>query len=313
MSRPKIAALRVVLAVGALLLGLLVAGASYRPNTEIPAGFSGHHVMLGDLPIRVLSEGQGRDVLLIHGCPGSLEEFRPLMDALARNFRVTAYDRPGHGFSGDGGEYSYDYNAQIAHRLIEQLGLQHVIVVGHSFGGGTALASALRKHPSVDAYVVVDAALYHPSRPPTMVMRALSAPWLGLGLARALVGSLGPRMFRKGIERQFVGHPPSQEFVDLRVRIWSSPKVAHALAVETTGATEWLPEMSSHYGKIEQPLVIVAQKENPFRREGAQRLQRQVAGSRLSLVANSGHYLQFEQPEQVVAAIRLAASATPRP
>src|SRR4051812_48361268 len=116
---------RAVLVLCAALSGLLAVGASYRPNTKIPAGFRGRHVMLGDLPIRVLQEGQGRDLLLIHGCPGSLEDFRPVMSALSGSFRLTAFDRPGHGFSGDDGQYSYEHNAEIALALVEKLGLKH--------------------------------------------------------------------------------------------------------------------------------------------------------------------------------------------
>jgi len=194
---------RAILVLCAALLGFLAAGASYRPNTKIPAGFRGRHVLLGDLPVRVLQEGQGRDLLLIHGCPGSLEDFRPLMSALSDSFRLTAFDRPGQGFSGDDGLYSYEHNAEIALALVEKLGLKHTIVVGHSFGGATALAAALKGHPDVDAYVVIDSATYEGSRPVTPLIRTLTLPWLGVGLARVLPSSIAEDKYREGIAEQF--------------------------------------------------------------------------------------------------------------
>src|SRR5688500_13943110 len=113
----------------AMLTGLSLAGLLYTPDPTMPRGFAGEHVTVLGLPLRVQQQGSGRDVLLIHGSPGTLEDFAPISRALARDFRVTAYDRPGHGFSGVNGQYSLAFNAEIARALIERLGLRRTIVV----------------------------------------------------------------------------------------------------------------------------------------------------------------------------------------
>jgi len=56
-----------------LVVGAGLAGIAYRPNTDIPEGTPGRHVTVNGIPIRVVQQGSGRDVLLIHGSPGSLE------------------------------------------------------------------------------------------------------------------------------------------------------------------------------------------------------------------------------------------------
>src|SRR5204862_1605142 len=118
----------------------------------------------------------GADVLLIHGSPGSLEDWAPLVEPLAASHRVTAYDRTGHGYSGDAGNQStYEYHADVALGLIDALGLKDVIVVGHSYGGGTALAMAIRNPASVKAFVIVDAAAYR-MRDPEPLYRLLALP-----------------------------------------------------------------------------------------------------------------------------------------
>jgi len=94
------------------------------------------------------------------------------------------------------------------------------------------------------------------------------------------------------------------------VRIWSTPKVAHATSVETAGSTAWLSRMSPHYAEIKKPLYILAQAGSEFRRAAAQKLQQQVAGSTLTLVPDTGHYIQFEQTGAVVEAIRAVATTT---
>src|SRR5688572_32838964 len=108
-----------------LLLGSLAAiGFLQTPNTQIPAGFSGEHRTVDGIPVRVVQRGTGRDILLIHGSPGSVEDWTPLLDSsLPSSFRLTAYDRPGHGYIGDAGNYSLDFNAAFASALIRTLKL----------------------------------------------------------------------------------------------------------------------------------------------------------------------------------------------
>ena len=51
------------------------------------------------LRIRYLERGSGTPLLLLHGWGSSLETFHGLGGDLARLFRVTAFDFPGHGES----------------------------------------------------------------------------------------------------------------------------------------------------------------------------------------------------------------------
>jgi pimeloyl-ACP methyl ester carboxylesterase len=293
--------------VGLVILGLTIAGALYTADTAIPSDLAGKRVDLNGVPLRVLQIGHGRDVLLIHGSSGSVEDWAPVMDALAGSFRLTAYDRPGHGFSGDTGKYSYEHNADVALDLIGAQGLEDVVVVGHSYGGGTALAMAVRTPASVGAYVIVDSAAYTPSREVNTTYRLLAVRWLGTGVARALGSERVAKRIESGIAEQFGGRTPEAGFVELRSRIWSTPKVLHALAVETLGAREGLRQLSPKYPEIRRPVFIVGQADNEFRRMTAERLYRDVAGSVLKLVPGTGHYIQIEKPSVVVDAIREAA------
>lgn len=289
------------------ILGLALAGALYVPNTEIPDGFAGRHVSVDGIPLRVLQVGSGRDVLLIHGSPGSIEDWAPEIEALAGSFRLTAYDRPGQGFSGDTGQYSNEYNAEIASALIDALQLENAIVAGHSFGGSTALALARRAPASVSAYVIVDSAVYEPSREPGALYRLLAVPWLGTGFAR-LAAPIAQQQIADGLEEVFEPRKPPAGFVELRTRIWSTPKVMHALSAEIVGHREGLARLSPHYPEIQQPVYIVAQADDAFRRGAAEHLHRDIRDSQLELVPETGHYVQIEKPASVVDAIRRAAS-----
>lgn len=294
-----------------LIASVAMVGALQKPNTKIPADLAGQHVDVRGVPLRVLQRGTGRDVLFIHGSPGSLEDWSPLFESLASAFRLTAYDRPGQGYSGDAGRYSYQFNAETALALIDTLKLQHVIVVGHSFGGPVALAMALHAPTTVDAYVTLDSSYYRPSRAPERGYRLIAVPWLGMGIATLASASVAPAKIRAGLPLVFGRRPPPENFVAQRTRIWSSAKVTHALALENLHAAEDLAALSPHYPEIHAPLFIVA-SEHPLRHAAAEQLQHDVVGSQLTSLPDTGHYLQFDEPGAVAEVIRSAAAATAR-
>src|SRR5688500_17738225 len=84
-------------------------------------------------------------VVLIHGNPGSVHDFEPLIPALAASRRVIAVDRPGHGYSErpDIASASPSAQARVIRVALAELGVQRPILVGHSWGGSVALAYAL--------------------------------------------------------------------------------------------------------------------------------------------------------------------------
>jgi pimeloyl-ACP methyl ester carboxylesterase len=291
---------------GAALLGFAAVGALYTPNTTIPPGAQGSLVTVRDVPLRVAQSGKGRDVLLIHGSPGSIEDWQRVAAALSDSYHVTVFDRPGQGYSGDPGEYSFAYNAQTALALIDALHLDHVLVVGHSYGGSTALSMAERGSPRTDAFVVVDSATYVPQRKVDASYRLASLPLLGVGFSSVIGPLVAPGKIRRGLHEAFAGHEVSEDFIAARGRMWSSPKVAHATAVETVGASEGLAAQSSGYPGITKPVVLVFEADSEFRRTTAEHLHRDIPGSSMHLVPDTGHMIPWEKPEEIVAAVREA-------
>lgn len=90
--------------------------------------------------------GSGPDVVLVHAVTSNQAVwlFSGLVDVLAAEFRVTAYDLRGHGFSErpPTGYTSTDM-ARDFRELHSALGLGPAVLVGHSFGGVVALHAAL--------------------------------------------------------------------------------------------------------------------------------------------------------------------------
>jgi len=298
------------------LLGLACAAAAicgagllYTPNTQIPPGFAGEFMEVGGTSLRVLQEGTGRDILMIHGSPGILEDFDAQARELRTTYRVTRYDRPGHGFSGDNTRYSVEHNARTALALIETLGLERTVVVGHSFGGATALALAQMKSPRVAALVVLDSAAYAPIRPINPLYRFLRLPAFGIGLARIVPRSRIEATIARSIGEEFKAGAPPAVFTSIRTAVFSEPKILHALASEHWYSAANLARQSPHYGEIGVPVYIVAQRDDPARRATAERLAREVTRAELLLVSPSGHFVQVEQASAITELIRRAADS----
>ena len=117
-----------------------------RVERELPP--EGRMVEAGGQRFHVVERGEGPSVLLIHGLGGQTRHFHALIPELARDHRVVAIDRPGSGYSprmrGVGGGPIEQARAVAA--LIDALGLDRPLVVGHSLGGAVALALGL-DHP----------------------------------------------------------------------------------------------------------------------------------------------------------------------
>ncbi|ADW71278.1 alpha/beta fold hydrolase [Granulicella tundricola] len=82
--------------------------------------------------------GTGKPVVLIHGWPLSGDSWDKQTNFLAEHgLRVIAYDRRGFGRSGQPWSgYDYDTLASDLNKLLEELALTEVTLVGFSMGGG---------------------------------------------------------------------------------------------------------------------------------------------------------------------------------
>ena len=109
-------------------------------------------VEAGRIATNYHDDGSGPPVLMIHGSgPGvsAWVNWRLVMPSLAERFRVIAPDMVGFGFTERpvGAVYGMDRWVRHAVDLLDALDIEAANIVGNSFGGGLALALAIR-HPA---------------------------------------------------------------------------------------------------------------------------------------------------------------------
>jgi pimeloyl-ACP methyl ester carboxylesterase len=102
--------------------------------------------------------GSGPPLLVLHGLFGSSSNWRGIARQLAATHTVISVDLRNHGASPWADVMGYVEMADDVLQLIDRLGLKAPAVMGHSMGGKTAMALALRHPQRVGRLLVVDIA-----------------------------------------------------------------------------------------------------------------------------------------------------------
>ena len=132
------------------------------PSAGAPT--TGGLVGTGDVAMYVQQAGpaSGPVVLLVHGTGAWSEIWRPTLDTLAAaGYHALAVDMPPFGYSERPVSADYGDSAQARRILgvLTTLGLEHVTLVGHSFGARPAMEAFFLDPERFSRLVLVDAAL----------------------------------------------------------------------------------------------------------------------------------------------------------
>lgn len=92
-----------------------------------------------------MQQGEGKDLVFLHGYLSSKESFYPQISYFSRRFRVTAPDLPGFGGSGSiPAAWSVGEYADWLEGFLKERGIAFPCVIAHSFGGRVALKCLAR-------------------------------------------------------------------------------------------------------------------------------------------------------------------------
>lgn len=117
------------------------------------------YIIAGDLTFHSVQWGeQGPPIIFVHGLTANAFCFQAFADDLARDHRVFAYDLRGRGDS-DKPEsgYSVPIHAADLAELIDELGLDRPVIVGHSLGALIGLYFAKQYPEYLSKLVLIDA------------------------------------------------------------------------------------------------------------------------------------------------------------
>lgn len=251
---------------------------------------------------RVLRAGSGPDLVLLHGTGGHLEAYARDIAGLAADFRVTAYDMVGHGWS-DLPDQPYTIDVLSAHLLglMDELGVDSAHLSGESLGG----------------WVTAWTAAYHPERVERLVLNTpgniANKPEVMIRMRDSTLAAVrdpSDETVRRRVE--FLFHDTSMvtdELVNLRRAVYGRPGFLRAIEntlvlqdPEIRKEFAWDPEW---VGRITAPTLLLWTDHDPTGGlDEAAMLQSWLPDARLHVIEDAGHWPQWEKPAQFLRAHR---------
>jgi magnesium chelatase accessory protein len=248
--------------------------------------------------------GEGPPLLLIHGTGASTHSWRCLAPLLASRFTVIAPDLPGHGFTEcpPKRRLSLPEMTKAVVALMDALGYQPEVVIGHSAGVAIAIRGCLDGSFMPHLVIGINAALL-PFRGP--------AGYLFPPLAKLLFANpITPRLFarsagnRKRVARLIrgTGSELDEIGIDFYARLFRSP--AHVAATLGMMANWDLYRFAQELPKLKVPLsLMVGENDLAVAPTDADRICQLVSKATALTMPGLGHLAHEEDPHGVAQCI----------
>ncbi|MDI6694694.1 MAG: alpha/beta hydrolase [Anaerolineales bacterium] len=268
----------------------------------------GKFIKVNELRLHYVERGTGQTVILLHGDSGSVLDFTisPLMDMLCRDYRVIAFDRPGLGYSQrpHGGASPF-VQARMIREAINALGVKNPVLVGHSRGGPVCLAYGIDYPYEVAGVVNVAGGAFYQGGGPSF-FNLLTIPLIGRLLANTVAVPFGKGVVKMTLDMAFSpDRIPPLDYLEAYSAMELRPDQLMASADDVVNSVSGMKLLIQRYPEIRFPLVSVhGNSDLNVNVAWSQQLQRQVPGSGLIVVANSGHEVMFNHPEAIAEGIR---------
>ena len=293
----------------ALLLTVLAFGGCAVMDKNIP-GWTQYQNLdkTNVLELASRSTGTGEPVLLIHGFGASSYSWRHVIEPLAQKNRVITIDLKGFGDSPKPRDdaYSVYEQARLVRNFILENDLKNLHIVGHSYGGGVALAVSIylsASNPGLQKSLVLIDSVAYPQELPGFV-KILATPVLGPLITYAV-----PNTFQVKNLLQIVYFNDDlipQEAIDHYAADLGKPDAKYALL---TSVRQMLPtdlqQFSENYASLTIPTLIIWSREDEIVPLAVgKRLHENIPDSKLVIMSGVGHAVQEEKPSLLLPHLR---------
>lgn len=242
---------------------------------------------------RVLQAGTGPDLVLLHGTGGHLEAYARDLAGLARDFRVTAYDMVGHGWSAlPDRPYTIDVLSAHLVSLLDVLGIGRTHLSGESLGG----------------WVVAWTAAHHPDRVERLVLNTpgniANKPEVMARMRDSTMAAVldpSDETVRRRVE--FLFHHKemvTDELVNLRRRVYSRPgfvqAITNTLVLQDPAVRKEFAWDPAWVSRVTAPTLLLWTSHDPTGGlDEAELLLDWLPDARLHVIDDAGHWPQWEK------------------
>jgi pimeloyl-ACP methyl ester carboxylesterase len=252
------------------------------------------------------SAGSGPVIVLVHGITSTSATWANVIPALAERFTVIAPDLLGHGESAKPrGDYSLGAYASGTRDLLMALGHERATFVGHSLGGGVAMQLAYQFPEHCERLILVSSGGL--GRDITPLLRAATLPGAELVLPLLVNGRVlgagrvaGRLLARVGLRM----HTDMGEVLRGHASLSDGEARAaflHTLRTIVDPRGQRVDASDRLYLAQAIPFLLVWGERDPIiPAEHGRAAHRLVAGSRLEIFPEAGHFPHLDDPLRFV-------------
>jgi pimeloyl-ACP methyl ester carboxylesterase len=237
--------------------------------------------------LEVMGKTLSRDwpILFIHGSGGNAGLWRKVMKELEGEYRSLAVDLPGHGLSPGEGLKGVAESGEWVKDFLEAMGLQRVILGGHSFGGAVVQYMALRYAPKLKAILLIGTGARLRVLPEALEM-----------MRKMALGEIPPQ-FHPWVFAEKA--PP--EIIAEGEREWArTGSLARYNDFVSCDQFDIIGEVE----KIRLPALIACGKEDRLTPvKYSEFLNHKISGSKMEVIEGAGHLVMLENPHGLSQAI----------
>lgn len=264
------------------------------------------------------SFGSGEPILVLHGGPGLDQTyFLPQMLELAKEHRVIFYDQRGSGNSLqtplDVSHINIEQFTEDVEAVRKELGLEHFVLMGHSWGGLLAMNYAAKYPDHLTKLILLT---------PAPATHAGQQGFMDAFTIRteSIAAELGPLSSEDAFQKMDASEIEAFYRKLFRFYFYDPNKVdSLTLTFDVTSARSgfkvkslllqdcWLKEPCTLISKlhlIKVPTLMIFGDVDLIPLSSGKEMKEAISGSEMLVIKNCGHYPYIEKPNELFGAIR---------
>ncbi|WP_322768536.1 alpha/beta hydrolase [Frankia sp. Cr1] len=260
--------------------------------------------------LRYLAGGTGAPLILLHTVRTQAEHFRHLIPLVQQQYTVYALDLPGMGYSQivPGASYQEPATRAAVKRLLTELDLNDVTLLGESMGAVLALTTAADLPDRVRRVVAVNAYDYpggiaRSSLLARLIITGVLAPGVGPNIA-----AVEPKRVMRAVLRGGLGDPGAlrEDYLDELLKVGRRPGYP-TVARAVYGNLPSLIAARSRYREVTAPIHLIYGEKDWSRPSDRQANRELLSDADYTQVQGAGHFIALERPDVPAAALNATA------
>lgn len=260
-----------------------------------------HTTIIEGNAVRWGKVGNGPPLVALHGTPFSSQVWRRIVPQLADRRTIYYFDLVGYGLSEmrEGQDVSLAVQNKTLVALFAEWALDRPDVLAHDFGGATALRAYYLNGLRYRSLTIFDAVALAPwGSALVQHVRNHEAAFSGM-----------PDYMHRAILRAYLQtaahNPLSEQALDIYSAPWLGPVGQPAFYRQIAQMDQkYTDEVEGRYGRMECPVTVLWGRNDewiPFEKGVA--LAASISDAECIPVSDSGHLVQEDRPETIVAAV----------